>query len=137
VALTGRVKFPTADADNGIGIGEFDEGVGLEMTKSLPDRWWAYLDGGYNFIGDPPGVNFHNQWWYALGLGHDVTDEVKLSLFYEEYRALVDTVNNARDLLALANYVVSDTVHLTGSLLVGLSNGAPNYGFGVGVRFRF
>ena len=58
-------------------------------------------------------------------------------LFYEEYRALVSTVNNARDLLALTNYVVSDTVHLTGSLLVGLSNGAPNFGMGAGVRVRF
>jgi hypothetical protein len=27
-------------------------------------------------------------------------------------------------------------VHLTGSLRVGLSNGAPNYGLGAGVRFR-
>ena len=60
-----------------------------------------------------------------------------MSLYYEEYRALVSAVSNARDLLALTTYVVDDTVHLTGSLLVGLSNGAPSYGMGVGVRFRF
>ncbi len=97
----------------------------------------AYLDGGYNLIGDAPGTNFRNQWWYDVGIGYDVTDHLHMSLFYEEYRAVVTTVNNARNLLALANYVVNDTVHLTGSLLVGLSNGAPDYGFGCGVRFRF
>jgi hypothetical protein len=137
VALTGRVKLPTADADTGLGTGEFDEGGGVELTKSLTDRWLAYLDGGYNIIGDAPDTNFNNQWWYDVGIGYHVTDDLHMSLFYEEYRALVDTVNNARDLLALTNYIVDDTVHLTGSLLVGLSNGAPNYGFGAGVRFRF
>jgi len=137
VALIGRVKLPTADAEAGLGTGEFDEGVGVELTKSLADRWLAYLDGGYNLIGDAPGTNFNNQWWYDVGIGYDVTDNFNMSVFYEEYRALVNTVSNARDLLALANYVVDDTVHLTGSLLVGLSNGAPNYGVGGGIRFRF
>jgi len=137
VALIGRVKLPTADADRGLGTGEFDEGVGMELTKSLADRWLAYLDGGYNLIGDAPGTNFNNQWWYDVGIGYDVTDKLNMSVFYEEYRALVNTVNNARDLLALANYVVDDTVHLTGSVLIGLSNGAPDYGVGCGIRFRF
>jgi hypothetical protein len=137
VAITGRVKLPTADADRGLGTGEFDEGAGVELTKRLADRWLAYLAGGYNIIGDAPGTNFNNQWWYDVGIGHNVTDNLHVSVFYEEYRALVDTVNNARDLLTLANYAVDDTVHLTGSLLVGLSNGAPNYGLGGGVRFRF
>lgn len=136
VALTGRVKFPTADADRGLGTGKFDEGVGTELTKRLADRWLAYLAGGYNFIGDAPGTDFKNQWWYDVGVGYDVTDSLHMSVFYEEYRALVESVNNARDLLGLMNYVVNDTVHLTGSVLVGLSNGAPNYGFGGGVRFR-
>ena len=131
------MKLPTADADRGLGTGEFDEGAGVELTKRLADRWLTYLAGGYNIIGDAPGTNFNNQWWYDVGIGHDVTDNLHMSVFYEEYRALVDTVNNARDLLTLANYAVDDTVHLTGSLLVGLSNGAPNYGLGGGVRFRF
>jgi hypothetical protein len=137
VAITGRVKLPTADADRGLGTGEFDEGAGMELSKSLANRWRTYLSGGYNIIGDAPGTNFNNQWWYDVGAGYDVTDNLHMSVFYEEYRALVNTVSNARDLLTLANYAVDDTVHLTSSLLVGLSNGAPNYGFGGGVRFRF
>lgn len=137
VAITGRIKLPTADADSGLGTGEFDEGVGVELTKSFGDRWLAYLDGGYNIIGDAPGTNFNNQWWYDVGIGYDVTKQFQMSLFYEEYRALVNTVSNYRDLLTVANYIVDDALHLTGSVLIGLSNGAPNYGVGCGVRFRF
>jgi len=137
VAITGRIKLPTADADSGLGTGEFDEGVGLELTKNFADGWLAYLDGGYNIIGDAPGTNFNNQWWYDVGIGYDVTKQFQMSLFYEEYRALVNTVSNYRDLLTVANYIVDDALHLTGSVLIGLSNGAPNYGVGCGVRFRF
>jgi hypothetical protein len=137
VALIARIKFPTADADRGLGTGEFDEGVGAELTKSLGERWVAYLDGGYNWIGDAPGTNFNNQWWYDLGVGHDLTDKLHLSLFYEEYRALVDNVNNARDVLMAADYTAGSGVHMTGSFLVGLSNGAPNYGVNGGIRFQF
>jgi hypothetical protein len=86
--------------------------VWVELTKSLTDRWLAFLDGGYNIIGDAPGANFNNQWWFDVGVGYDVTTNLHMSLFYEEYRALVDTVNNYRDLLALTNYIVNDTVHL-------------------------
>jgi Putative MetA-pathway of phenol degradation len=103
VAITGRVKLPTADAARGLGTGEFDEGAGLELSKSLANRWRTYLSGGYNLIGDAPGTNFNNQWWYDVGIGHDVTDNLHMSVFYEEYRARVNTVSNARDLLALAN----------------------------------
>jgi len=41
VALTGRIKIPMADADRGLGTGEFDEGVGGELTKTLGGRWLA------------------------------------------------------------------------------------------------
>ena len=63
----------------GLGTGEFDEGVGVELTKSLTDRWLAYLDGGYNIIGDAPETNFNNQWWYDVGIGYDVTNNLHMS----------------------------------------------------------
>ncbi|MDH4305399.1 MAG: transporter [Nitrospira sp.] len=81
VALTGKIKFPTADADRGLGTGEFDEGFGVELTKSLSDRWLAYLDGGYTLIGDAPGTDFRNQWWYDVGIGYDVTDNFHMTSY--------------------------------------------------------
>lgn len=137
VALIGRIKVPTADADRGLGTGEFDEGVGVELTKSLGDRWLLFLDAGYNFIGDAPGVDFNNQWWYDAGVAYDVTTRLNLSMFYEEYRAVVPGLDNARDLLGTASYTVDSRMRLTGSLLVGLSNGAPDYGVSAGIYVRF
>ena len=137
IALTARIKMPTADADAGLGTGEFDEGIGVEFTKKLSNRWRGFVDGGYTFIGDPEGVNFRNQWWYDIGAGYDMNTNVNLSLYYEEYRAVVPTVNNARDLFFSVLFKPTSALRCTGSFLVGLSNGAPNYGLTTGLSYRF
>jgi hypothetical protein len=137
IALTARVKMPTASADDGLGTGKFDEGFGMESSKKLSERWRGFVDGGYTFIGDPDGVNFRNRWWYDIGAGYDVNQKWNLSLYYEEYRAVVTTVNNARDLFFTALFKPTSDLRSSGSLLVGLSNGAPNYGLTAGLSYRF
>ncbi len=137
VALIGRIKIPTADESRGLGTGEWDEGGGLEMAKSLTDRWVAYLDGGYIFIGKPPGVPLHNQWYYDVGLGYFFTKDLVGSLYYEEWRTVVAGFQNPQDLLFTLNYAFSQAIRANASTLIGLSDGAPDYGLTVGFTARF
>src|SRR5688572_32083610 len=59
------------------------------------------VDGGYTIIGDRAGDEFNNSWWYDIGLGQDLAGGVvNLSVFVEEYRALVPGIENAREALA-------------------------------------
>ena len=51
IAVTGRLKLPTASASEGLGTGKMDEGLGMEVSKLLGDSWIAFLDGGFNVIG--------------------------------------------------------------------------------------
>jgi hypothetical protein len=137
LALTGRIKFPTADSDRGLGTGRFDEGFGLEVTKKLVGNWIGFLDLGYTFIGDPPTADLRNQWNYDLGLGYYFTKDLLGSFYYEEWRALVEGLSNPRDLLFAMNYKATSVLRFNASLLVGLSDGAPDYGFTGGISFRF
>jgi hypothetical protein len=36
-----KIKFPTADSDRGLGTGEFDETIGVDLSKRLIDRCTA------------------------------------------------------------------------------------------------
>ena len=54
IAITGRLKLPTADESRGLGTGKMDEGVGTEVSKRLGDNWITFLDGGFN-INRPTG----------------------------------------------------------------------------------
>ena len=137
IAVTGRMKMPTASADQGLGTGAFDYGAGLEISKMLGEKWIAFLDGGYNVIGDPDGINFQNQHWYDVGAGYYVTKDLLCSAYYEEYRAIARGFVNARDVFIATNYTASSAWRFSGGVTVGLSDGAPAYALTVGTSYRF
>ncbi len=137
VNLTGRVKFPTADEDKGLGTGEFDYGFGGEAAKALTRDLILYLDGGYTILGDPKGRNFRNQWNYDVGLGYYLTDKLRTSVFYEEYRAVVKGIPHARDVYGDIRYRITRAIGMNVGGFVGLSKSAADFGFSGGIRFRF
>jgi Putative MetA-pathway of phenol degradation len=137
IAVTGRLKLPTASASQGLGTGKMDEGVGMEMSKRLGDRWLTFLDGGFNVIGRPEGLNLRNQWWYDAGVGYYVTNNLLGSVYFEEYRSLVSGRQNIRDVFLGMNYKASSAWRFNGGVTVGVSNGAPDYGISVGANYRF
>lgn len=137
VAITGRLKLPTADASRGLGTGEMDEGVGTEISKRLGANWLTFFDGGFNIIGRPEGRNLRNQWWYDVGGGYYFTKDLLGSVYFEEYRSLVSGNQNIRDVFLGMNYRASSEWRFSGGVAVGLSNGAPDYVLSVGTSYRF
>ncbi len=137
VALTARVKIPTASESKGLGTGALDHGYGVELSKMLGNRWIAFLDGGYNFIGDPDGRELQNQYWFDVGGGHYIAKSLLFSVYYEEYRSLVADRVNIRDVFVAFNYKASDAWRFNGGVTVGLSNSAPDYGVSLGTNYRF
>ncbi|RMH37040.1 MAG: transporter [Nitrospirae bacterium] len=137
VAVTGFVKFPTADEDRGLGTGEYDGGFGAQLSKFLTDDLIVYVDGGYTFIGQPPGPELNNQWNYDVGVGYYLTDDLLASAFYEEWRAVTDTGVNPWDLFFSLQYSLLEWLRVNASGLVGLSDGAPDYGVSGGLLLQF
>lgn len=137
IAVTGRVKVPTANEKLGLGTGALDYGFGVEMSKTLGDNWIAFLDGGYNVIGDPNGLQLQNQHWYDVGTGYYLTKDLLASVYFEEYRAILPGFINARDFLFAVNYTASAAWRFNASVTVGVSNGAPDHVFSVGGSYRF
>jgi hypothetical protein len=137
VALTARMKFPTANSSQGLGTGAFDHGYGVEVSKLIGEKWLAFLDGGYNFIGDPDGLELQNQYWYDIGTGYYLTKDLLASVYFEEYRTIVPGLVNIRDFFFGLNYRASAAWRFNGGVAVGVSNGAPDYIFSVGSSYRF
>ena len=137
VAITGRLKLPTADEKRGLGTGKMDEGVGAEVSKRLGDSWIAFLDGGFNIIGRPDGLNLRNQWWYDAGGGYYFAKNLLGSVYFEEYRSLVSGAQNIRDVFFSMSYRASSEWRFNGGFAVGLSNGAPDHVLSIGTNYRF
>jgi hypothetical protein len=62
-----KIKFPTADVDRGLGTGEFDETLRVDVRKRLIASLYGYLTLAYTFIGDPPGSDFRNSFGWSVG----------------------------------------------------------------------
>lgn len=137
VALTARVKFPTADRDRGLGTGEFDQGLGTEVSKMLTEKWIGLFDLGYTFIGDPPGVDLRNQWNYDVGVGYYFTKALLGTVYYEEWSSVISGFSNPRDLLFAVSYTATPVFRLNASIARGLSNGAPDWALTAGANVRF
>lgn len=137
IAFTTRIKIPTASESKGLGTGAVDHGYGVELSKMLGDKWITFLDGGYNFIGNPEDRELQNQYWFDIGGGHYLTKSILVSVYYEEYRSLVAERVNIRDVFFAFNYKASDAWRFNGGVTVGLSNSAPDYGVSLGTNYRF
>ena len=136
VALTAKIKFPTADRDRGLGTGEFDEGLGIELSRKLSDAWIGFVDVGYTVLGDPPDVNLRNQWNYDVGAGYYVTKALLASVYYEGWTAALPGLSSPRDLLFALN-LATNPIRLNASIARGLSDGSPDWAFMAGLSVRF
>ena len=141
IAIRAHIKTPTANADRGLGTGRPDEGVGVEISRTFAGGVLAMVDGGYTVIGKPEGVDFNNNWWYDVGIGQDIVHRAKgavnLSVFFEEYRAIVPGLANARDVLAAVSLTGASGWRIQVSGQFGLSDGAPDHGVTFGASRRF
>jgi hypothetical protein len=137
IALVAKVKFPTADSSQGLGTGKFDEGVGVEGSRTFLRDFIGFFDVSYTVIGSPAGLDLKNQTAYDFGLGYYFTQQLLGGLFYEERTALITGQSNPRSLLFTGDYTVSRAFRLNAAVEVGLSNGSPDYGLTGGVAVRF
>ena len=137
VDLTAEIKFPTADSDRGLGTGEFDERLGAGLSKELPERFFVILDGGYTWVGSPPGITLQDRWDYLTGLGFHINKQLSASFNYEEVRALTPGGVNVRDVLYGVDFKATRDTSLSAYLLSGLSSAAPDFGVSLGLGIRF
>lgn len=137
LAAAGRLKLPTADETKGLGTGELDEGVGLEFSKELRPGLALLVDGYYTIIGDPAGTDLNNEVSLDLGVFHQFKKDYSLTVLYATRSAIVDGNNDPRELSGTLDYSSADGNHYFGGVLLGLSDGSPDYGLSAGLSRRF
>lgn len=137
--LTGivEIKFPTADDRKGLGTGEFDELLGLDLRKRLSERWTTLLDLSYTFVGSPRGIPLQNSFGWSLGASYRVTSALRLSAYLEGEMAIARGEEDPLEVRVTVVYDLTRSIRLTGSVTKGLSDGSPDFGVSAGLGFRF
>jgi len=136
VSLMGKVKFATADEDEGLGTGEEDYTLQLELSKTF--GWFSPFAGvGYKFIGDPPGVSFEDKLFASGGFSIDLGDRVDVGVAYDWAQSAVKGNPDIHELSPFASIKLGDHFAVDPYALVGLSKAAPDWGLGMQFRVFF
>ena len=131
-----RIKFPTADSDRGLGTGEFDETIGVDLSKRLIDGLFGFVTLSYTFVGDPPGTDFRNAFSWSVGPAYSI-GPLSVFAFLDGSTAISPGQTDPLELRVGAEYRLTRALKFTGAVTRGLSNGSADWGGSAGFTLRF
>lgn len=124
-------KLATADENAGLGTGENDYGVYLDLYKYW-QKQSLNLYGGYQFNGDPPGVDLNNVFSYGAGWSVFFTNS-SLYLSLEGQQSAFSGLDDPLEFHTGAFHILSPAYLLRGEVYLGLSDGSADYGLSAGI----
>ena len=132
-----KIKFPTADRDRGLGTGEFDETLGVDVSKNLVGDLYGFLTLAYTFIGEPSGSDLDNAFGWSVGAAYGVTPAVSVFAFLDGATSIAPGQDGPLEIRVGAEFRLTRVVKLTGSVVRGLTDGSPDWGVSAGLALRF
>ncbi len=136
LVIDGIVKFPTASESKGLGTGKMDVGFSAEVGRTINNLYY-YGRFGYMVVGEPSGADFNNPFLYGGGIGFDVNPDLYLTLSLQGSTSIDNNVDNPLEAVASGDYRLQRDLSLNGYFLLGLSDGSPDIGVGVGFLRKF
>lgn len=130
IELTGKIKLPTADEDEGLGTGEFDLTGQVDVSKKI-GRLTPFGTLGYQFIGEPAGTDLDNIFLFSLGAGYEISERLSAGLIFDYRQAASKAAEDPVELTPYVAWQASERLSLNAYLVLGLSDGSPDHGFGV------
>lgn len=133
--LSARVKLPTASESKGLGTGKADVSLGAEVSKTF-GAVTPFASVGYRMPGDPTGVNLSNAWNASAGASITMGKTILIASY--DYRESTSALSDdSHELFGAVSVPLNEQLNFTLYGTGGLSDGAPDYGVGGMVTFKF
>jgi len=133
IELTGRVKLPTADEDDGLGTGKTDFGLQVDLAKRF-GKLSTFATLGYRFLGDPSGVDLDDGFLGSLGFSYRFGPKLSGGLAYDAREASTSGTDGSRELVPFLTYRWSDSLRLGTYAVIGMSDSSPDTALGFNTR---
>lgn len=136
VDLTGKVKFGTGDKDKGLGTGENDYAMQVDIFHS-----YGVLTGlaalGRKKMGDPAGVNFRDPWYSYVGAAYRFSARTSMGVMYDWRQKLTAASSPVREVTAFITHKLDGGMKVQGYVVAGFSNASPDFGLGATLGYGF
>ena len=136
VDLGGKVKFATASRKRGLGTGENDYSLFIDLYKGVgATSLFATL--GYKWLGEPPGVRLNDVWFGSLGGAWKLNPVDSLGLSYDWREKTSPAGSHTSEWTAFWSHRMEKDRKLQFYLVGGMSDGSPDLGLGANIGFGF
>jgi len=134
--LTGKVKFGTADADKGLGTGEHDYSLQVDVFKFFSSM---KLVGslGYTLRGDPAYYDLDDSVYATLGIGFSPSDTLSFGAFYDYRQASVQGTDAIQQVSGWIGTSVGGRGRAEFYVNAGFGDSTPEWGAGVSLSTSF
>lgn len=130
VDVTGRIKFPTADEDKGLGTGEMDFALETDLIKGI-NQHSLFLTLGYKIFGDLPDFEIDNVFYMSIGDSYRYSNQTSFGAFFDARQATTEFSDGVSELTGFVSHRLTDKWKLMSYLVAGFSNASPDWGIGV------
>lgn len=130
-----KVKFGTADEDKGLGTGEEDVSLQLDLAERV-GQFSLFGTVGYKWRGDPDGFELENGAYLSVGGGRRFRPKTSGGLILDIKESGSRGQENVVELTAYIGWKVRKEISLLGYAVVGFSDTSPDGGIGFQVNYR-
>ena len=135
IDLTGNLKLATADEDKGLGTGENDYGIAVDLYREF-DGTLLFGGVGYTMLGDSEFIQLDDVLNANLGASWQV-GAGSLGAMYDWRQAASDGADDRSELTGFYSFKGSDADKFQLYATKGLSDGSPDWGAGVSYSHQF
>lgn len=128
--LVGKVKFPTADDDDGLGTGEFDYTLQADLFKAY-GKFSPMATIAYKIKGDADDFDLDNVFYLSVGGDYRYSETVNFGATLDFQEAATSSSDDALEVFSYLGYRFSEDLLFTAYGYAGLSDGSPDAGGGI------
>ncbi len=134
--LSGRVKFGTADEDDGLGTGENDYSLQFDAVVGS-GAVSPYFTLGYLVTGDSSAFTYRDVPYGSAGLMFRMGEGSSAGFGYDYRRSTLSGSDDQQQVSAFWGWELAPSVAASVSGLVGFTDSSPDYGVSVELSSRF
>lgn len=136
VALTGRVKFGTADEDEGLGSGETDYYTQIDFSRAY-GATVPFISAGYRFLGSNNLYPLRDGAYLSGGVIRRLSGPTQIGLAVDWRQRVVDGGDHGCEVTGFVMHRLDERWSLQGYALAGLTDASPDVGFGGLLSYHF
>lgn len=135
VDLTGNVKVATADEDKGLGTGENDYGVAVDVFRAFGDLT-AFGGVGYTWLGESDYIDVDSVLSGNLGFSQRLATG-SVGLMYDYRQPASDTADDRSEITGFYAFPAGERSRMQVYATKGLTDGSPDWGAGISLSTAF